>query len=107
MTKVDINPGVCGLRTRVTAHSDDEQQVTLTVDSGCPAVRAMFEALGSEFDAYELCLAKPGDGPLYEYARAHFPGHCACPTLAGIAKCVEVECKLALPRSASIEFVQE
>lgn len=105
MTKVTIDPGVCGLKTTVCARSDDEQHVTLEVDSGCLAVRDMFEALGADFDAYELCLAKPGAGPLYDYARAHFPGHCACPTLAGIAKCVEVECKLALPRSVNIDFV--
>ncbi len=104
MTKVTINPGVCGLVTTVEAESEDGMEVTLRVKSGCSAVRQMMEALGDTFDGYELCLGKPGTGPLYEYASEHFPGHCACPTLAGILKAAEVACGLALPRDASITF---
>ena len=107
MTKVTINPGVCGLVTKVEAVSEDGQDVTLKVSSACKAVQGMFEALGSEFDAYDLCLCKPGENELYEYAGAHFPGHASCPTIAGIVKCAEVECKLALPRDVSITFEQE
>ena len=61
----------------------------------------MFDTLGNTFDAYELCLGKPGTGPLYEYAAKHFP------VLAGIAKCVEAECGLALKKDASITFLSE
>lgn len=107
MTKVKIDPGVCGLITTVEAESEDGMEVTLKVKSGCESIRKMFEELGDTFDAYELCLGKPGTGPLYEYAQEHFPGHCACPAIAGITKAVEVACRLALPKNASITFETE
>ena len=104
MTKVTINPGVCGLITTVEAHSDDHMEVKVTVKSGCEAVRKMMEELGDTFDAFACCLGKPGTSVFYDYAREHFPGHASCPTLAGILKCMEVECGLALPKEASITF---
>ena len=104
MTKVTVDPGVCGLMTLVEAASEDQAEVLLKVRSGCPSVEKIMEELGEVFDAYELCLAKPGADPLHEYAAAHFPGHASCPVLAGIIKCAEVECRLALPKNASISF---
>ena len=32
------------------------------------------------------------------------PGHASCPAIAGMIKCMEVECKLALPKEAWIRF---
>ena len=107
MTKVLIEPGVCGLITTVTAVSEDQQEVTLKVVSGCESVRKMMEEAGDTFDAYELCLTKPGAGPLYEYASEHFPGHACCPVIAGIIKCAEAECSLALKRDVSIRFMED
>ena len=104
MTKVSINPGVCGLITTEEAQSDDQMEVKVTVKSGCEAVRKMMEELGDTFDAFACCLGKPGTSVFYDYAREHFPGHASCPTLAGILKCMEVECGLALPKEASITF---
>lgn len=107
MTKVFIDPGVCGLTARVQAESDDQMEVRVSVQSGCPSVNQMIEALGGVFDAYEVCLAKPGADPLHEYAAQHFPGHAGCPVIAGIIKCMEAECRLALPRDAAIRFEDE
>ena len=107
MTKVKIDPGVCNLLTTVQAASDDGMEVTVTVKSACPSVQNMMKELGETFDAYEVCLTKPGANLFYEYASEHFPGHAACPAIAGIVKCIEAECKLALPRDASITFLSE
>ena len=107
MTKVTIDPGVCGLITKVEAVSEDGQDVTVKVDSACKAVQGMFEALGPDYDAYEICLCKPGENEFYEYAGEHFPGHASCPTIAGIVKCMEVECKLALAQDVSITFEKD
>ena len=104
MKKVKIQPGICKLITTVTAESEDGLEVKIKVNSACKAVEDMMEKLGEDFDAYELCLCKPGCGPLYDYAKEHFPGHASCPTIAGIIKCAEAECKLALPCSVSIDF---
>ena len=104
MTKVKINPGVCGFVTAVEAVSEDGMEVKVSVKSGCESVKKMFEDLGDTFDSYEMCLVKPGKGPLFEYASEKFPVHCGCPILSGVIKAVEAECKLALPRDASIIF---
>lgn len=107
MTKVKIDPGVCNLLTTVEAKSEDGMTVTLDVKSACPSVQAMIKELGNTFDAYEVCLTKPGGNVFYEYALEHFPGHAACPAISGIVKCIEAECKLALPKNAMITFLNE
>ena len=105
MTAVQIQPGVCGFTTKVEAVSEDQEEVKITVQSGCESVCKMMDEMGDTFDAFELCLVKPGHGPLFEYAGEHFPIHAACPVIAGIIKCAEVECRLALPRDAEIKFI--
>ena len=105
MTRVSIEPGPCGFTTIVTASALEDNEVEVKVASGCEAVKKMMAELGNTFDAYELCLVRPGCGPLYEYASEHFPVHCGCTVIAGITKCVEAECKLALKRDASIRFL--
>lgn len=107
MTKVIIAPGPCNFTAEVSAESEDGMTVRIDVKSGCAAINGMFNALGNTFDAYELCLAKPGTGPLYDYAQAHFPGHACCVVINGIIKCVEAECSLALPSDVSIRFQRD
>ena len=104
MTKVRIEQGICGFITTVEATSEDGEEVTVKVESGCGHVMKMLEALGDTFDSYELCLQKPGCGPLFEYASENFPSHCGCVAISGIVKAAEAECKLALPKNASITF---
>ena len=105
MKKVIIDPGVCGFVTSVVAQNDeDEGTVKLQVASGCEAVRKMMAEVGDTFGAYELCLTKPGAGPLYEYASENFPVHAGCPVLSGILKCAEAEAGLALVKDVSIRF---
>lgn len=104
MTKVKIDPGICGLITTVTAASEDGLTVKIKISSACEAIRNMISELGDTYDSYELCLKRPGDNILYEYAMNNFPLHVSCPTISGIIKAVEVECKLALSKDASITF---
>ena len=104
MTKVEIMPGVCGLTALVTAESEDGMEAKVTVETQCGGIRKVMEEVGDELDAYDICLQKPGTGALYEAAAKHCP-HAACPVIAGIIKCIEAECKMALPKDASIRFI--
>lgn len=104
-TKVVIDPGICKLGTTVVATAVDEDEVRIEVKSACDSITNMIEALGDTYDTFEVCLRKPGEGPFYEYAQANFPVHVSCPAINGIIKAMEVEGKLALPRDASICFV--
>lgn len=104
MRKVVIDPGICGFITSAEAASEDEgETVTLRVASGCEGVREMAADLSGELDPIGCCVAKGGAGPVYDAARIHCP-HAACPVPAGIIKCIEAECGLALPKDASIHF---
>lgn len=107
MTKVQINPGICGFISSVSAESENGQDVKLSIHSGCPSIKKMIEGMEESYDAYELCLTKPGEGPLYEYARENFPVHASCPVISGILKCAEVECNLALPKDCEIKFLDK
>ena len=51
MTTVQVDPGVCGFITKVEAVSEDQEEVKITVKSGCESVRKMMEELGDTFDA--------------------------------------------------------
>lgn len=105
MTKVKIEPGICGFTTIVTADTNEDEETVLKVSSGCESVKKMMEELGDTFDPIELCLAKPGTGVFYEYAQENFPVHAACPVINGILKCVEAEGQMALKRDVSITFL--
>ena len=106
MTKVRIDPGVCGLKTLVEAEANEDNEVVLKINSACKAIKGMAAELGEDFDAFEICMQKPGKGPFYEYARSgKQPIHAACPVISGIVKCVEAECHLALKKNVSIEFI--
>lgn len=104
MTKVRINPGVCGFVAEVTAESEDQQETTVQVKSGCAAISGMMAELGDTFDAFEVCLVRPATNVFCQYAVGHFPVHAACPVISGICKCIEAECGLALKRNAEIVF---
>lgn len=106
MTKVRVEPGICGFTTTVTADTNEDEEVVLKVSTGCESVKNMMKDLGDVYDGIELCLAKPGTGVFYEYAQEHFPVHAACPVINGILKCVEAECQLALKKDASITFIE-
>lgn len=104
MTKVRIHPRRLWPDDRRGSGCLRRSGVEVTVCSDCESVRKMMEALGSSFDAYEVCLARPGANVFYQYAEEHFPVHAGCPVIAGIVKCMEAECRLALPRDVSIVF---
>ena len=106
MTKVRIDPGICGLKTIVEAQADEDNCVTLNITSDCGTIRKLKEAMEEEYDAYDVCMQKPGTGPLYDIAReGRLPLHASCPVINGIIKCVEAECRLALKKNAAIEFI--
>lgn len=104
MKTIRINPGVCGFDTEVKATTEDGQTVKLEIATQCGHVKKLAELLGAEVDGYAVCFAKFGAGPVCDAAREACR-HAACPVPAGIIKCIEAECGLALPRDVEIRFV--
>lgn len=108
MTHVEIEPGICGLTADIVAEAGDNMDVTVTIKTGCKTINDMFAELGDTFDIFEVLGLRPGTRPLFEIAREGYPAiHAACPTLAGITKCIEAEAGMALPKDASIRFVDD
>jgi hypothetical protein len=100
---VHINPGVCGFATEVKAVTEDGQTVRLEIATGCAHIKKLAEKLGAEVDGYAVCFARYGEGPVFDAAREACR-HAACPVPLGIIKCIEAECKLALPADIEIRF---
>ncbi|MCF0142930.1 MAG: hypothetical protein HUJ75_06085 [Parasporobacterium sp.] len=107
MTRVKVEPGPCGFTTLITAVADEDEptEVKVKVACGCKHVQDMMAAVGDTLDAYEVCLVKPGKGPLFEFASENFPVHVACPVIGGITKAIEAEAGLALHHDCYIKFV--
>ncbi|WP_319560529.1 DUF6951 family protein [Marispirochaeta sp.] len=97
MIRVEVDPGICGLRTTIQASSEDGRLVKITIDSQCPSIRALGESLG-ELDAFQVCFTGFQDSPVYQAAAEHFK-HAACPVPAAIIKAVEAAAGLALPKN--------
>lgn len=107
MTKVRVNPGVCGFIAEITAENiEDDDEIEVTVDTKCPTVSKMMESLGNRFDAYSVCMAKPGTEIFHQYAAKNYSIHAACPMISAIIKTIEAEAGLALKKNVSIEFVE-
>lgn len=62
MTKVRIEPGICGFTAIAEAEAAEDFMVHLRVASGCAAVQEMMKALGSTFSAFDVCLTGRGRG---------------------------------------------
>jgi len=105
MATIEVNPGVCGLSSVIHAVSDDEQTVTFTVETTCPHIRAMADAIPT-VDGYQEAFGKLGDGEIYQAAHAHCK-HPACPVPSAFVKVTEVACGLALPREVHMILRKE
>jgi len=105
MTRTKIHPGVCGFKTVVEAHSEDGQNVRLTIESECPDIRALGESL-KEVDAYSAVFGSMMDSTVYKAASEHC-SHAACPVPMGIIKTLEAACSLALPADVTVSISKE
>ena len=105
MAKVDVNPGICGLKTQLTITADDMQIVKVEIQSECPYIVAMKDGL-SEMDWYEECFAKYSESTVYKVAEKHCR-HLACPVPTAIIKGIEVACGLALHKDVIIHVEKE
>jgi hypothetical protein len=101
VTRVTVNPGVCGMVCNIEVSKVDRQQLNLKIETKCD----MICELNKELDVLGLrdTLKPPGESIVYDYA-SKYRLHAACPVPAAIIKAIEVEAGMALPRPVSIEF---
>ncbi len=104
MVEVNVNPGVCGLKTVIKIDSEDMQNALIEICTDCPNIKPMEQEL-KEADGYEECFSKLGDSKIYRLANKYCK-HAACPVPSAIIKGIEVACGLALPRDATIKIAK-
>lgn len=102
MVEVNVNPGICGLKTTIKFKSEDMQNVEIDMCTECPNIKPMEEEL-KEIDGYVECFSKICDTEVYKMANKYCR-HNACPVPAAILKGIEAECGLALPKDAEIKI---
>jgi hypothetical protein len=106
MVNATVRAGVCGFTTRINAASEDDQHVTIRIESDCEKIRALADSL-PVLDAYSEIQAGH-DGELMKAVRASLKGCCAgCAVPSGIFKSMQAAASLALPQAVSIEVRAE
>ena len=102
VVEVNVDPGICGLKSKITVESSDMMSAKVSIESDCPDIRKMGENI-KEIDSMKDVFAKLGDSTVYQLGKK-FCKHGTCPVPGAILKGVEVACGLALPKNVHIEI---
>lgn len=108
-TLVVVDAGICGFQTRIHAESDDSQNVTFKIASGCEKARAFGTALMAKgaVDGYGE-IGAGTDGVVLTTARESLKGCCAaCAVPVGAFKAMQVAAGVALPRDVTLAISTE
>ena len=101
---VMVDAGICGFQTKINADSDDSQNVTFKIISGCEKARAFGEALIAKglVDGYAE-IGAGADGVILTTAREFLKGCCAaCAVPGGTFKAMQVAAGVALPKDVTL-----
>lgn len=101
MARAEIQAGICGFKTVVTATADGSV-VNLEIESECKAIQKLAEHLTQVEPFKEISTRR--SMPRSLEMGAQYCTHAACPVPVGVIKAVEVEAKLALPADVSIKL---
>jgi len=101
MTKLFVDPGICGFTATIEVHKIAQRRVSIGVSSECERIAELASSL-TELDAWDTLKAR-ADSEVHVQASKH-QLHPSCPVPAGILKAIEVEADLALPRDVVIHF---
>ncbi|WP_022665551.1 DUF6951 family protein [Desulfospira joergensenii] len=110
MTNVEIFGGICGFTTRVSSEKHKGYKASFQLESQCPNWKKVNEILGGkELDIMAELFKDKETGTVnsqvIDLALRTIP-HVSCPVISGILKSLEVCVGLALPKDASITFVE-
>ena len=105
VAEVNVDPGICGLKSKIVVESIDMMSAKLNLESDCPDIVKIGENL-KEIDSMKDVFAKLGDSSVYQLGKK-FCKHGTCPVPGAILKGVEVACGLALPKDVYIEILKK
>lgn len=104
--KAEIESGICGFNTTVSAQSDDNQNVTFAIDTDCEKIKIVAESIAAIFpvDAFDQ-INPAGSGSLASIFDTNLKGCCrGCAAPVGIFKVMQVAAGLALPKNVHIHI---
>jgi len=96
VVEVNVDPGICGLKSKITVEAPDMMSAKVSIKSDCPDIRKIGENI-KEIDPMKDVFAKIGESSVYQLGK-EFCSHGTCPVPGAILKGVEVACGLALPK---------
>ncbi len=102
VVEVNVDPGICGLKSKITVESADMMSASVSIESDCPDITKLGENIG-EIDSMKDVFAKIGDSSVYQRGK-EFCSHGTCPVPMAILKGVEAACGLALPKDVVVEI---
>ncbi len=102
MIEVYVKPGICGLKSRISAHSSDMMHADLSIESDCPAILNLAREIKT-VDGTKEIFAPFGMSTVFQQARLVL-SHAACPVPTAVLKAVEVACGFAIPADAEIRI---
>ena len=104
MARVKVDPGACGLPTRVEVVQKGKNIFHLEIRSECEMVQRLERELPALYmlDAFKRVL----DNPVYKMASICVK-HVSCPVPCAILKALEAEAGLAVPKDIVISFEKE
>lgn len=103
MTKIVVDPGICGFPVTITADIDKNKKIHVLINTECEMVNKML----SDISTLDMRSAFAGflNNPIYRSAAKHLR-HIACPVPAGILKVIEVEAGICLPKDVGMTFLE-
>lgn len=99
---IDVQPGVCRLKTIIKATTNDEWKVIFEIESDCPNVCKLAAKLGP-LDPMKNINVKFSESDVYRAADETLP-HTACPVPCALVKAIEVASDLGIKRDVIIEI---
>ena len=106
---VVVDGGVCGFQTTIRAESEDSQNVTFRIVSGCEKVATFTEALLGKgpVDSYAE-IAAGSAGAVLTTSNAVLKGCCAaCAVHSATFKAMQVAAGLALPKDVTLTITSD
>lgn len=108
MTCVEIQSGICGFTTTVTAEGKPGYKAVFQMESQCANWQKVNAALGNQEinvmgELFKNKATGEVNSQILDLALKTIP-HVSCPVISGLLKALEVSAGLALPKDASITF---
>ncbi len=105
MVKLEVFAGICGFRTVIHAEDQSGYKALCHLESDCPNCQKLSAAIEKNTLNVMNELFKRDLSQVLTSAAETIP-HVSCPVVPSILKALEVSVGLALPKDATITFIE-